>query len=676
MTVPGDTILGVSAPPPAGAAGKLERITQLAEHGLNTPRITLVEVGATFDSGLRQRLEDAARGDRLMTVRTYHPTDEITYAKGPFAPEVPVDEAIRLAEEFSREWNVLFQEAIDVKTTVLAGNIALSRDGTGYYEALAGQYRVRQVESPPADADGDLRYGSFAAPEEIGDPQVREAVERVLRSGLLENLTAVGDRVLLEFNVQEEPVGERREPLLFWEWRPLPGRGGMSSLPGVAAARADVVAYGVGVRGMPALDEPDGLEPIVGGKAAGLARAHAAGLPVPPYVVLGAELPNASELEDALAKLRSATAEFFPGEHARRLAVRSSPAVSMPGMLETVLHVDDDPAAVTHAVERVLASWGSERAVEYRRARRIPDDRRLGVVLQPMILVEESRRGASGVGLTRQPASGAVGPVVELVEGEVGLSLVSGDAMPLTTADVEQRWPDLFSLLSKWSRVLERAGRDMQEFEFAVEGDAAYLLQTRSAKRSAVAAVRVAYELATSGVIDAGRARDIVGESDAAHIMRRRLSTNGHSPAGTGRVASPGVAVGRAAFDREAVGRILRSGDAPILLVDVPSPDDYPLLRNAAAVVSSRGGITSHASVVALDAGIVAVVGCRDLAVHTATASAQLGEATIREGDWLSVEAHDEGAVYVGKLPEGEPSVPEELPSEAVSWARSLGGGR
>src|SRR5437899_7180861 len=116
--------------PPSGTAGKLERIEQLHSYGLNTPRLTLVPAGSVFDAELVARLRAAAAGDRLMTVRTYHPEDETTFAKGPFAPEVPVEEAIRRAEEFSRDWNVLFQEAIDIDDTLLAGNLLLAANGS------------------------------------------------------------------------------------------------------------------------------------------------------------------------------------------------------------------------------------------------------------------------------------------------------------------------------------------------------------------------------------------------------------------------------------------------------------------------------------------------------------------------------------------------------------------
>ena len=134
------------ASPSGGTAGKLERIEQLADYGLNTPRLIRIDAGTPFDDALRARLREAAAGEELMTIRTYHPTDETTYAKGPFAPEIPVDEAVRKAEELAPEWHVLFQEAIDVNETVLAGNLLLAGDGSGQYEALAGRFRVRDIQ--------------------------------------------------------------------------------------------------------------------------------------------------------------------------------------------------------------------------------------------------------------------------------------------------------------------------------------------------------------------------------------------------------------------------------------------------------------------------------------------------------------------------------------------------
>jgi phosphohistidine swiveling domain-containing protein len=666
----------------ASMAGKLERIDQLADHGLNTPRILLIEVGSTFDAKLRKRMYDLAAGDPLMTVRTYHPTDEITFAKGPFAPEIPVDEAIRLAEELSNEWNVLFQEAIDVHGTALAGNIAVDLKGTGYYEALAGSYRVRDVEDPPPGAGSALRWGAFESPSDISDKRIRDAVELVLRSGLLGDVSEARGRLLLEFNVQREPVGRRREPLLFWEWRPLPAPANGSSRvrrPSDHVSAGGV--FGVGVDGFAPVDSATSLEATLGGKGAGLAVAFAAGLPVPPFVVLstpevasGRQRAEAwsRDISGAIGALIEAANGFFGDSGGRRLAVRSSPSTSMPGMLNTVLNVDPVADSVERAIELVLDSWSADHAREYRRAQNIAESGGLAVILQPMVDATDGGRSGSGVGFTRHPATGAVGPEIEFVEREPGTSLVSGEALPVATAGMKSRWPDVFEELVDWCPVLERVSGDMQEFEFAIEDGRVCLLQTRRAKRTPSAALRVSHDLFQSGILDMQQAAALVDFSDTAHLVERHLATATATPIGTGRVASPGIAVGRVAFDSAGVERILHAGDDVVLLTTVPSPDDYPLVRRATAVISSRGGITSHASVVALDAGIVAVVGCRELEVERAERVARFGGTVVGEGDWLSIDAAERGDVFLGRLGEESPSLPADLSPELVSWARAL----
>ncbi len=668
----------------SAVAGKLERIDQLARHGLNTPRIMLIPLGSPFDDELRTRMRELAAGDARMTVRTYHPSDEITYAKGPFAPEVPIEDAMLLAEEFAGEWNVLFQEAIDVDATLLAGNVALSADGAGAFEALAGRYRVREVEDPPVGAEADIRSGEFAHPAEIDEPQVRDAVQRVLDSGVVAAVAPRG-QILLELNAQSEPVGRRHELLLFWEWRPLPSpTGGYGQATRVVMGRQHGGVIGVGVPGLPPPPDEASFEPTLGGKGAGLARAFAAGLPVPPFLVLDATDPMSPgplhpdrrvELDRALRALTAAADDFFGDRDrsARRLAVRSSPAVSMPGMLDTVLQVEPNGAAVATAVRRVLSSWNSDRAREYRRTHAISEHSGLAVVLQPMVDATGGDRAGSGVGFTRHPTRGDPYPEVEYVEGEQGHGLVGGDALPLATREFSDRWPDLFGQLLEWCPVLERIQGDAQEFEFTFECGRGCLLQTRRAKRTAVAAVRIAHDLVQDGVIDLRQAREALLLWDAADVVERHLASDGAVAVGVGRTASPGVAVGRAAFDAAGVERILGNGDGAIFLCRIPSPSDYPLLRRSAAVVSTRGGITSHASVVALDAGIVAVVGCRSLEVIRAERAAAFGDVVVAEGDWLSVEAAPGGAaIYAGRLPEEGPSLPPGLSQAVVNWARDL----
>lgn len=662
--------------------GKLDRIDQLAEHGLNTPRILLIPVGTTFDEELRSRMRDLADGDHLMTVRTYHPTDEITFAKGPFAPEIPIAVAMRMAAELSREWNVLFQEAIDVDDTILAGNIVLSADGAGHYEALAGQYRVRDVEDPPPGAETSLRFGSFDSPGEIAEPDVRDAVERVLHSELIRDVAEERGRLLVEFNVQRGPVGRRRERLLFWEWRPLPTQANGSrpaSRPPSSAPEGKVTGVGIPELSLP--DDTTSLDATLGGKGAGLTRAFAAGLPVPPFVVLSApdvvpprDLPGGwrRDLGDTIAALERASDDFFGGPGRRRLAVRSSPSVSMPGMLDTCLDVEPTAQAVERCIREVLESWRSDRASQYRRTHDIAENAGLAVILQPMVAATGAGRSGSGVGFTRHPATGAPSPELEFVERQPGTNIVGGDSLPADTAGLRSRWPDLFDEIVAWCPVLEQASGDMQEFELAIEDGLPFLLQTRRAKRTPLAALRVAHDLFESGIVDTEQAAELVDSAHAAQLVERHLTTGHDVPIGTGRVASPGVAVGRVAFDAAGAERILRGDDEVVLLATVPSPSDYPALRHAAAVVSSRGGVTSHASVVALDAGIVAVVGCRELEVARSESVARFGDAVLHEGDWLSIEAGERGEVYLGRLEEESSSLPAGFSLDLVNWARAL----
>lgn len=236
-----------------GRLDKLERIRQLRAHGLNTPRIELIKVGTPVDDGLRHRLRELAAGDERMTVRTYHSVDEVGRAKGPFVPEAPVDEAIAAVEGLVGDWNVLFQEAIDVRDTVMAGNIVLSADGRGEYEVLRGPYRVRDVDDLPPDAEVHVLAEQFESASEIDEPALRDAVDRVLRSHLLEAVSARRDEtVVLELNVQRQPVGDRREPILWWEWRPISveHRPAEMDLDRVEAVPSDARVFSIGVSGL------------------------------------------------------------------------------------------------------------------------------------------------------------------------------------------------------------------------------------------------------------------------------------------------------------------------------------------------------------------------------------------------------------------------------------------
>jgi pyruvate,orthophosphate dikinase len=624
-----------------GTAGKLERIAQLAAKGLNTPRLLLIEAKTKWDDDLRDELRAAAHGAELMTVRTYHPTDEITYAKGPFHPEIPVDEAIALAENLSADWNVLFQEAIDVDETEIAGNVVVSADGSGAYEALKGRYRVRDVEYPSEEARSSLEVGDFQSPDNIADDRIKALVRRIGHSGILDDLVRSGvSAAIFEFNVQTRPVGREDERLLFWEWRPAIRAG----------RRRDGRVFGVGVDGLEVPSRAEGPREL-GGKAANLATLAGAGLPVPPFVVLSAiegsvptDVPPVweGELHAALEALRSVVARQLPGHET--IAVRSSPSVSMPGMLETVLDVAPDALSVRTALRDVLRSWHSERASAYRAAHGIEDDSGLAVLLQPLIDTTDVTSGA-GVGFTRDPVAGASKTIVEFVRQRSGEALVGGTATPLSTDEFARLDARAYNEVLEWIPRMEQTLADALEFEFAVERGRAFLLQARPLKRTASAGARIALDLAEAGI------RQIPPPAAAAATNVPAFDTGGLAPIAIARVASPGVARGRIALTGATVASLAQRGEPAILVREVASPDDYPLIQALAGFISRHGGVTSHAAVVALEARVPALVGCEALRIELEEGAAWFGDTRLSEEDWVSFEATaDGGRVFGGQL--------------------------
>jgi pyruvate, orthophosphate dikinase len=648
---------------------KLERIRQLQAHGLNTPRIELIEAGTPVDANLRRRLRAFAEGDEKMTVRTYHAADEVGRAKGPFVPEAPLAEAIAAVEELVGEWNVLFQEAIDVEETLLAGNLVLSGSGWGEFELLRGAHRVRDVDEFAVGVDEQMLAGRFESPAEIEDPELREAVECVLRSRLLQAVSPQADEaIVLELNVQRRPVGVRRQRLLWWEWRPLPRLAAPSEQQPVMPAPATAAILSLGVPGLP--EPPAGdRRPVLGGKGAGLAAACQAGLPVPPgfaIVPAATEKLGEAELDAAIAALLEAgRAALDRDPAAARFAVRSSPVHSMPGMLDTVLDVEPRAAAVRAAIAEVRESWGSDRARLYRGMHGLAEEDGLAVVVQQMVFPDLDERSGSGVGFTRDPRTGEQLPVIEYVRGR-GTPLVSGAADPADLADLAADVPGGKRELERWIPMLEEIGGDVEEFEFAFERGRPFLLQMRAARQTPIARVLSAYDLWREDRIEEDRAALLIDGLDLDRLDRQRLSA-GERPLAEARVAAPGVAVGRVALGRRGLQRIQRDGDPVVLLLDSVSTEDYRSLREVEGVVARVGGVTSHAAVVALEAGIVALVGCRSLRVEDEPA--RIGDEEIAEGDWISIEGNGTGRIFTGRLG-------VEAVSEGPDWGAALGWAR
>lgn len=313
------------------------------------------------------------------------------------------------------------------------------------------------------------------------------------------------------------------------------------------------------------------------------------------------------------------------------------------------------------AVAAVFRSWQSERATEYRQLHRLDNLVGTAVTVQTMVFGNMGSTSGSGVGFTRNPATGENDLYLDFLPNAQGEDVVSGRCPVQNLSGLQSRFPNLLGQLRRIKDRLEMLFRDAQDFEFTVQEEELYLLQTRHAKRTDWAAVRIACEQVAEGLIEPMAALDRLRHLTLDSIQRRRLvAAEGCLPVGSGTAASPGVASGEAVFDSVRAVEIAARGGTPILIRTDSSTDDIAGLAAAAGVVTTRGGRTSHAAVVARQLNKVCIVGCRDLLVNDHDRSCRFGDVVIREGNPVSLDGN-EGLVYVGTL-----TVVVEQPTEYV----------
>jgi pyruvate,orthophosphate dikinase len=407
----------------------------------------------------------------------------------------------------------------------------------------------------------------------------------------------------------------------------------------------------------------------LGGKAHGLITLLRIGLPVPPGFVITTEagrayrrsgrLPDGlrSEVADAVASLEAATGRRL-GDPDKPLvvSVRSGGAVSMPGMMSTVLNVGLSTAALEAAVAAVFSSWDTPRAHTYRELNGIPHDLGTAVTVQAMVFGNRDDHSGSGVSFSRDPNTGDPVPFGEVLFGAQGDDVVSGRSLTRPLSDLADREPAVWAgLVDGLSRV-ESHLRDAAYLEFTYESGQLWMLQMRRARFVGRAAVRLAVDLADAGMISRASAVLRVSPHDVRQSRTSRLLVDDVFARGLGAV--PGVAVGRVATTSDAAIRLAAAG--PVILVrPETSPVDMHGLAAAAGVVTARGGPASHAAVVARAMGKPAVVGVADLVVEGL--AVRVGGRTIVEGDPIAIDGAS-GVVVVG-----EPTV---IASEDDPWVQ------
>ncbi len=506
------------------------------------------------------------------------------------------------------------------------------------------------------------------------------------------------------------------------------------------------------------------MKAILGGKGANLAEMTNLGVPVPPGFTIACDACMAylrdgtvppelrAEVEAYLVRLEEASGKKF-GDAAMPLlvSVRSGAAVSMPGMMETILNLGlndrtvaglarasgntrfaydsyrrfiqmygDVVLGVPHhkfqhllaakrmtagvesdselnedalrnlteeykslirsttgrdfprdpveqlwgAIEAVWKSWTLKKALDYRRHANIPDDLGTGVNVVSMVFGNLGDDSGTGVAFTRNPSTGERKFYGEFLVNAQGEDVVAGIRTPLDIEQMAERLPEAYRELLDTQDKLEQHYHEMQDIEFTVERGKLFLLQTRTGKRTSAAAVRIATEMVDEGMIEQRDAVLRVPADQLDQLLHPVIDPSVRAePIATGLPASPGAASGRAVFSADEAVRRAAAGDAVILVREETTPEDFHGLVAARAVLTSRGGMTSHAAVVARGMGKCAVVGCHEMVVDASGRSCRMNDKRVSEGDWITLDGAT-GKVYLGDLP--------TTPSEVVAVTRGM----
>ncbi|MEV7208356.1 MULTISPECIES: pyruvate, phosphate dikinase [unclassified Streptomyces] len=379
-------------------------------------------------------------------------------------------------------------------------------------------------------------------------------------------------------------------------------------------------------------------------------------------------------------------AALFEGALERLKELRGVPddvhldAADLSGLVEAYKELirreagEDFPQSPTHQLQRavlaVFDSWNSERARLYRHREHIPDDLGTAVNVQRMVFGNLGPDSGSGVAFTRDPATGRRGLYGDYLPDAQGEDVVAGIRNTVPLAELEHLDPHSYGQLREHMRTLEQHYRDLCDIEFTIERGKLWMLQTRVGKRTAEAAFTIAAALVDEGLISTDDALARVSGVGLARLMFPRFDASATGePLTRGLPASPGAAVGSAVFDSDEAVRRHAAGEPVVLVRQETNPDDLPGMVAARAVLTSRGGKTSHAAVVARGMGKVCVCGADDLVVDTEGRRLTTGNGTVvEEGTVLSVDG-SAGAVYAGAVPLVDSAVMRRLENGTADGA-------
>jgi len=323
------------------------------------------------------------------------------------------------------------------------------------------------------------------------------------------------------------------------------------------------------------------------------------------------------------------------------------------------------------AIEAVFKSWQNERAIIYRNLNHISDKLGTAVNIQSMVFGNFSDTSGTGVLFTRNPITGDNELFGEYLINAQGEDVVAGIRTPMPLKRLHEDMPDIYDELYDKVKKMEISYKDIQDVEFTVEDGKLYFLQTRSGKRTALAALKIAVDLYNEGVIDKITALTRVHPDQVEQLMHPSFDTDeikDLQPISKGLPASPGAANGRIYFDAKTVAnKTTNDKEDTILVRHETTPDDIEGMIHARAIVTSTGGMTSHAAVVARGMGRTCIVGCQNVELDYANKQVKIGEKVYNEGDWISVDGST-GNIYEGKIDIETTVMPEQMQT-LMKWA-------
>lgn len=326
------------------------------------------------------------------------------------------------------------------------------------------------------------------------------------------------------------------------------------------------------------------------------------------------------------------------------------------------------------ARDAVFKSWDTPRAVTYRKLNKIPDDLGTAVNVQAMVFGNMGDDCATGVGFTRNPSTGEKTFYGEYLTNAQGEDVVAGIRTPKEIMELEKDMPEVYKQLREITTKLEQHYKDVQDFEFTIEKGVLYMLQTRNGKRTATAAVKVAVDMVGEGLLTQEEALMRVEPNQINQLLHPVFDPKEkYEVLAKGLPASPGAAVGKVVFSSE--DAVTQGDTEKVILVRMETcPDDIAGMNMAQGVLTARGGMTSHAAVVARGMGKCAVVGCETIKVNEAEKKFTVDGVVVTEGEWLSINGNT-GEVILGKVPTVEPELTGDF-GLFMEWAdkvRKLG---